>query len=90
MSVGAAVAIYFIIWWLCLFVVLPFGVRSQVEAGTVIPGSDRGAPVRHRMLKNALWTTLVSAVVFGVFYANFVGGYLTLDDIPFLPRSPQD
>lgn len=42
------------------------------------------------MLKNVVWTTVVSAVVFGVFYANFVGGYVTLNDIPFLPRSPQD
>lgn len=37
MSFGAAVAIYFIIWWLCLFAVLPFGVRSQVEEGTSFP-----------------------------------------------------
>jgi predicted secreted protein len=90
MSIGASVAIYFIIWWLCLFAVLPFGVRSQIEEGAVIRGTDRGAPARHRMFKNVLWTTLVSAVVFAVFYANFVGGYITLDDIPFLPRSPQE
>ncbi|MFT3953138.1 MAG: DUF1467 family protein [Piscinibacter sp.] len=57
-----------------LFAVLPFGVRSQVEAGSVVPGSDRGAPVRHRMLRNVIWTTMVSAVIFGLYYANFVGG----------------
>jgi predicted secreted protein len=90
MSIGAAVAIYFIIWWLCLFAVLPFGVRSQVEAGNVVPGSDRGAPVHHRMMRNVLWTTVVASIIFALYYANFVGGYVTLDDIPFLPRSPQD
>ena len=28
----SALAIYFIIWWLCLFVVLPFGVRNAHES----------------------------------------------------------
>ena len=33
MSIASAIAIYFIIWWLCLFVVLPFGVRNAHESG---------------------------------------------------------
>ena len=63
MSTGAAVAIYFIIWWLTLFVVLPFGVRSQLEEGQVVPGSERGAPARHGMLRSVIWTTLLSVVI---------------------------
>ena len=38
------VAIYLVVWALCLFVVLPFGVRSQHEAGEVVRGSERRAP----------------------------------------------
>ena len=44
MSLTTAAAIYFIIWWVVLFAVLPWGVRSQVESGDVVPGSDPGAP----------------------------------------------
>ena len=87
MSIAAAVAIYFIIWWLTLFAILPFGVRSQVEAGHVVPGSEPGAPYRAAMLRNVIWTTIVAAIVFGLYYVNYTQGFITLDDIPFLPRA---
>ncbi|MDP3547993.1 DUF1467 family protein [Phreatobacter sp. HK31-P] len=87
MSIAAAVAIYFIIWWLTLFAILPFGVRSQVEAGAVIPGSEPGAPHRTAMLRNVIWTTIVAAILFGLYYANYTLGIITLDDVPFLPRA---
>ena len=44
MSLTTAIAIYFIIWWVVLFAVLPWGVRSQEESGAVAPGTDPGAP----------------------------------------------
>ena len=34
------IAIYFIVWWVCLFIVLPFGVRNQVDTGEIVPGSE--------------------------------------------------
>jgi predicted secreted protein len=33
MSIPFAIALYFVIWWTVLFAVLPFGVRTQDEAG---------------------------------------------------------
>ena len=45
MSLPTSIAIYFIIWWVVLFAVLPWGVRSQQEHGAIVPGSDPGAPV---------------------------------------------
>ena len=62
--VAMAVAIYFVTWWIVLFAVLPFGVRSQEEAGDVVPGTDRGAPLAPLILRKALWTTVISTVVF--------------------------
>ena len=41
MTLATAIAIYFIIWWVVLFAVLPFGVRSQEESGAVEPGTER-------------------------------------------------
>lgn len=87
MSIAASFAIYFIIWWLTLFAILPFGVRSQIEAGAVVPGSEPGAPHRAGMFRNVLLTTVVSAVLFALYYANYTLGIVTLDDIPFLPRA---
>lgn len=57
------VALYFIIWWLCLFVMLPIGVRSQHESGEVAPGSERGAPARPMLLIKLAGTTVLAAVL---------------------------
>ena len=41
-SISTALAIYFVLWWVVLFVTLPFGVRSQHEDGEGAPGTDPG------------------------------------------------
>lgn len=66
-----AVAIYFTVWWTVLFAVLPWGVRSQQEAGEVAPGTEPGAPQAPRLWIKALWTTGISAVVFALILALF-------------------
>ncbi len=66
MKVGTYAAIYFLIWWLVLFAVLPWGVRNQEEAGDVSPGTDPGAPAIHTLWRKLLWTTIISTLVFAV------------------------
>ena len=57
-----AIAIFFTIWWVLLFAVLPFGVRSQHETAEIVPGSDPGAPVAPRLLATSLLNTFISTV----------------------------
>jgi predicted secreted protein len=66
MSTPLAIAVYFTTWWVVLFAILPIGVKSQHEAGmTDLPaGADAGAPAAPMLLRKALWTTLVSALLF--------------------------
>ena len=59
-----AVAIFFTMWWIVLFAVLPFGIRSQEEAGAVSPGSEPGAPQAPLILRKAVWTTAITALLF--------------------------
>ncbi|MFZ5673776.1 MAG: DUF1467 family protein [Pseudomonadota bacterium] len=76
MKLGTAVAIYFVVWWIVLFAILPWGVRNAHEAGeTTLEGNEPGAPVRHQMGKKALITTVVSAMVFGLIYAALYYGW---------------
>ena len=44
MPIGSIIAIFFVVWWIVLFAVLPFGVRTQQEDGEVVPGSEASAP----------------------------------------------
>ena len=63
LRVSGGIALYFVIWWTGLFAVLPFGARSQAEAGEVVAGSEPGAPAAPALREKALWTTLPAAVV---------------------------
>ena len=81
MKIATFFITFFITWWIVLFAVLPFGVRSQTEAGEAVPGSDPGAPVAPLMLRKLLWTTIVSAVIFAVAVYAYKSGYLNIDRI---------
>ncbi|MGL4976339.1 MAG: DUF1467 family protein [Bosea sp. (in: a-proteobacteria)] len=70
MSLTGSIAVYFVIWWTVLFVMLPFGIKSQAEAGEVTAGTDPGAPVMPGLKQKALWTTGIAGIVFaGLFFA---------------------
>ena len=81
MPLATALAIFFLIWWVVLFAVLPFGVRSQHEDGEMAPGTDPGAPILPRLGRKLLWTTVVSAVIFAACYAIYVNHLLTLEGL---------
>jgi len=87
MSLAFGIAIYFVIWWITLFAVLPFGVRTSEEAGkTRHDGFAESAPDKPKMLPKILATTILSGIVFAGIYAIMVHHVITLDDIPFFPR----
>lgn len=63
LRISGGFALYFVIWWILLFAVLPFGIRSQVEAGEVVRGSEPGAPTAPGLREKAIWTTIISSAV---------------------------
>jgi len=81
MGLVSAVAIYFIIWWLVLFAVLPIGVRSQSEEGDIVLGTDHGAPVRPMLARKAIITSAIAAVIFAAVYLVFAVYDLSLEDL---------
>jgi predicted secreted protein len=72
MSLLGAFAVYFIIWWTVLFCILPMNVRSQLESGDVVAGTEPGAPSAPQLLRKAAITSVVSLVVFAVVYGLWV------------------
>jgi predicted secreted protein len=80
-SATTAIAIYFLIWWVTLFALLPFGVRRQDEDGDIAPGTDPGAPAIPRLGLKLLGTTLVAGVIFAACYVVYEYRLLPLDTL---------
>ena len=82
----SAFAIFFIIWWVTLFAMLSVGLKTQGEAGEIVPGTVESAPARPRFLLVISLTTLVAALLFAAFYWFAVSKGLRFDNLAdFLP-----
>ena len=81
MPITTAVAIFFLIWWVVLFAVLPWGIRSQHEEGEMVPGTDPGAPAIPNLGRKLLWTTLVSAGIFAACYVVYVDRLVSFEGL---------
>jgi predicted secreted protein len=78
----SVLAIYVLFWTMCLFVVLPFGVRTPEEEGVDCPpGHAPSAPHRFSFWRAAWRATIVSAILFAFFYANYRFGWITIDTL---------
>ena len=82
MSLTLGLAIYFIMWWLTLFAVLPFGLRTQDEAGDIVPGTPESAPARPRILRVFLLNTLVASLAVFIFWLGVTQGWLNPETFP--------
>jgi predicted secreted protein len=80
-----SISVYFVLWWVVLFAVLPWGIQSHHEAG-IDPkdGGDPGAPVNPMIKKKFLQTTAISA---GVFVIIWLVCYFQLVTIPPLAQT---
>ena len=87
MEFSSIVAIYFLFFAFSAFILLPFGVRTDDEAGTPkVAGQADSAP--HRFdLKRHLWKAAVlGALLFALYYANWTFGWLKPDALDFYHR----
>lgn len=75
MGWATGIMVYLVIWWIALFMVLPLGVRRVENPGR---GQERGAPERPELLRKAIITTIVAAVLWLAFY-----GFYQLDVLSF-------
>lgn len=65
MSWATGLMIYIVLWWTVLFAVLPLGVRRVENPGK---GQERGAPERPDLVRKAIITSIVAAVLWIAFY----------------------
>ncbi len=87
MKLTSILAIYVLFWTMSLFLVLPFGVRTSEEVGEApLPGHADSAPHSFSFGRVALRTTILAAVLFGVYYANYIYGWIAVSDLDWVNR----
>jgi predicted secreted protein len=87
MKLTSAIAIYFITWWLCLFLTLPFGVKNAHEEGvSVADGHDAGAPVKPMLWRKVAFTTVLATIVFILVYGEVTRGWISFDSLSWLSQ----
>lgn len=75
------VVVYLMIWWLVLFMVLPWGIQPAEVDGT---GNMPGAPAKPRLKLKFLITTGIAAIVWAVVFV-----LIKMDLIDFYAISEQ-
>jgi predicted secreted protein len=81
-QLGSILAIYVLFWTVSLFLVLPWGVRTSEEAGEKPEiGHAESAPHEFRFGRIALRTTIVATILFGLFYANYLFGWIGVESL---------
>ena len=89
MNWTSIVAIYVLFWVLTAFVILPIGVRTHEELGLpMIPGQADSAPGNFQPGTILLRTTLLSAALFALYYANYSYGWVDRHSFDWLIKRP--
>jgi predicted secreted protein len=82
-------AIYALFWVMSAFLLLPFGIKTHDEAGIEkIPGQADSAPANFRPGRLALRATVLGAVLCGLYVANYVYGWVEVQDLNLFGPPP--
>ena len=84
MAFTSIIAIYFLFFAFSAFLLLPFGVRTDEEAGTPkVAGQADSAPHRFDLKRHLIKAAIVGAILFAIYYANWTYGWLKPDALDF-------
>ena len=63
---ATGLAIYFVLWWLVLFTVLPIGTKPVADPDS--QSGWRGVPAQPRLVRTVVVTSVVTGIVWGLLY----------------------
>ena len=88
MKLTSILSIYVLFLVMSFFLVIPFGVRTAEEAGAErMHGHAESAPHGFSFGKALLRAAILGAILFGIYYANYVNGWVTAADLDWSGRS---
>ncbi len=77
----SGLVLYAIVWFMLFLIILPIRVQTQGDLKDIVPGTHAGAPEHHHLKKKALWCTLISLVIWGIFVAIILSGVISVDNL---------
>jgi predicted secreted protein len=84
MAFTSILAIYFLFFAFCAFLLLPFGVKTDEEVGNPSQaGHAESAPHRFDLRRHLLKAAVFAAILFALYYANWTYGWITPQDLDF-------
>ena len=84
----SVLAIYALFFAASAFILLPFGVKTDEEAGTpTVPGQADSAPHRFHLPRHLGRAAILAAVLTALYVANYVNGWVSPEDLDFYHRS---
>jgi len=86
MSLTGAIVLFAVIWFLVFFIMLQIGVRSQDDAGDVMPGTPASAPADAQIGRKAKITTMVTLVLWAIIAAVIMSGVISIYDLDVFHR----
>jgi predicted secreted protein len=75
MNLVSGSMVFFVIWWVVLFTVLPLGIHRE---GNPQKGNDLGAPTNPNLKKKFLLTTIITAVIWCIIHFIMVNHLIVL------------
>jgi predicted secreted protein len=81
MTITAAFVVFAVLWFLTLLVILPIGLRTQGEAGEVVPGTPSSAPAEPRMGHIFRRVTLIALVLWAIVCATILWSGIGIRDL---------
>jgi predicted secreted protein len=80
----SVLAIYFLIFCLTAFLMLPFGVKTHEEVGAErVPGQADSAPHQFDLPRHLLRASVIAVLLTGLYIANYQFGWIKVEDLDF-------
>ncbi len=86
MGITSAIVLFAVVWFMTLFVVLPLRMKTQGEAGDVVPGTHKSAPVDAQIGRKARITTYFAIPIWAVLVAIILSGWISVRDLDWFER----